>query len=83
MATNIQDWAAQEQADLSAISTTLDSIVTGVAALNKLIVDFQNSPGTLSGPDQAALDQIQAASKALVEKAKAISTTAPTPPANP
>ena len=80
MSSQIQDWAAQEQADLTAISNTLDTIVTGVAALDKLITDFQNSPGTLSAADQAALDAIKAASGALVSKAQAISVTPPTPP---
>ena len=79
----ITDWAAAEQADLTQISTTLDAIVAGVTALDTLITNFQNSPGTLSAPDQAALDGIQAASKALVSKASAISTAPPTPPAAP
>lgn len=76
----ITDWAATEQADLSAISTTLDSITTGIKALDDLITKFQNSPGTLSPEDQAALDQIQAASKALVTKAAAIDVNPPAPP---
>ena len=79
----ITDWAAQEQADLADISSTLDAVVAGVAALDKLITDFQNSPGTMSGPDQAALDAIQAASKALVAKSHAISTAPPTTPTPP
>lgn len=73
----IQAWAAAEQADLTTISTTLDGIVTGVAALDALITQFQNSPGTLSADDQAALDAIQAASQALVAKVQAISTAPP------
>lgn len=76
----ITDWAAQEQADLAAISTTLDTIVAGVAALDKLITDFQNSPGTLSPADQAALDAIQASSADLKAKAAAIVVTPPAPP---
>ncbi len=32
----ITDWAAQEQADLSAISNTLDTVVTGITALDAL-----------------------------------------------
>ena len=52
----ITDWAEQEQADLTAVSATLDTVVAGVTALDKLITDFQNSPGTLSAADQAALD---------------------------
>lgn len=76
----ITDWAAQEQADLTTISNTLDTIVTGIAALDALITQFQNSPGTLSATDQAALDAIQAASHALVAKSAAISVAPPTPP---
>jgi len=83
----ITDWATAEQADLTAISSTLDGIVTGIANLDALITAFQNSPGTLSATDQAALDGIQAAGKALLAKAQAISVTAPTtgsaPPAPP
>ena len=80
----ITDWAAKEQADLDTISATLDGIVAGVAALDTLITNLQNSPGTLSAADQAALDAIQAASKTLVTKSGAISTAPPTvtpPPA--
>lgn len=76
----ITDFAAQEQVDLAAISSTLDGIVAGVAALDKLITDFQNSPGTLSAADQAALDAIQTASKSVVSKAAAIVVTPPVPP---
>ncbi len=77
----ITDWATAEQANLDGISTTLDSIVTGVKALDDKITALQNSPGTLSPADQAALDAIQTASKALVTKASAIDTTVPAPPA--
>jgi hypothetical protein len=76
----ITDWAAQEQADLTEISNTLDTIVAGIAALDVLITNFQNSPGTLSPADQAALDGIQAASKALKAKSAAISVAPPVPP---
>ena len=47
------------------------------ADLDTLITNFQNSPGTLSAEDQAALDAIQASSKALVTKATAISVNPP------
>lgn len=73
----ITDWATQEQASLDAISATLDGIVTGISALDALITQLQNSPGTLSKADQAALDAIQASSKALLAKAGAISVTPP------
>jgi hypothetical protein len=76
----ITDWAVGQRADLSAISATLDAIVTGIAALDKLITDFQNSPGVLSPSDQAALDAVQSASKALVTKSAGIVVTPPAPP---
>ena len=77
----LTDWAASEQADLAAISTALDTVVTGVSALDNLITNFQNSPGTLSATDQSALDAIQSASHTLVTKAQAISTVPPVQPA--
>jgi hypothetical protein len=80
----ITDWAAAEQADLTAISNTLTSLVAGIAALDAQIVAqivaFQNSPGTLSASDQAALTAIQTASAALVTQSAAISVTPPAPP---
>jgi len=78
----ITDWAAAEQVSLSAIQGSLNGIVAGVAALDTLITNLQNSPGTLSTSDQAALDAIQKASQALVAQAAAISTTAPGTPAS-
>ena len=78
----ITDWAAKENANLTAISGQLNTITSGVAALDAAIVAFQNSPGTLSAPDQAALDAIVAQSAALVTAAGAINTAVPgtTPP---
>lgn len=78
----VTDWAAKEQADLTAISATLDSIVTGIAALDAMITQLQTT-GTLSAADQAALDAIQTASAALVTKSAAISTAPPATPAPP
>ena len=75
----VTDWAAKEQADLTAISTTLDGIVTGIAALDTLITNLQSGATGLSAADQAALDGIKAASDALVAKAQAISVAPPTP----
>jgi hypothetical protein len=79
----ITDWAATEQASLTAISNTLNSIVTGIAALDALIQGFQNSPGTLSAADQAALNAISAQSAALVAQSAAISTAPPVAPVTP
>jgi hypothetical protein len=77
--TALSDELAGTSANQAATSTALDVIATGVLALDALIVAFQNSPGTLSPGDQAALDGIFAASAALSTKASAISTAAPVP----
>ncbi len=79
----ITDWAAKEQVSLTSIGGTLTAISTGVAALDAMIIAFQNSPGTLSAADQAALDSIVAASAALNTQAQAINVTAPAPPTQP
>lgn len=73
----ITDWADAEQVDLSTVSATLNGLVTGIAALDKQITDFQNSPGTLNATDQAALDGIQASVKGLVTQSAAINVTSP------
>lgn len=73
----ITDWAAKEQADLTGISSRLDAITTGVQQLHDMIRQFQNSPGSLSASDQAALDAIEKASADLLTKAQAIDTSAP------
>ena len=76
----VTDATAAEQGDLDAISAVLDSITTGIAALDAQIIAFDNSPGTLSPADQAALTAIKTSSAALLVKAQAISTA---PPVNP
>jgi predicted transcriptional regulator len=73
----ITDWAAKEQADLSAISATLDGIAAGILNLDQMIQRLQNSPGPLGPDDQAALDAISGASKNLATKASSISVTPP------
>lgn len=79
----IDDFATAQQSALDSISASLDGIATGITALDTLITNLQNSPGTLSASDQAALDAIQASSKSLVAKAAAVSTAPPVavPPA--
>lgn len=71
----ITDLAVLEKNDLTAISAKLDDIVTGIAALDQKITDL--SSGGISAADQAALDDLQATSKALLAKANAISTAPP------
>ena len=68
----ITDWADQEEADLTAISGTLNAIVTGVKALNDLIAQLKG--GGLSPADAAKLAEVKAQSAALVTQAAAIST---------
>lgn len=73
----IQAFAAAEGAVLDSLVAALNSITTGVKALDDLITQLQNSAGQISPADQALLDQIQAKSNALVAQANAINTTPP------
>lgn len=77
----IDDFAAAVQANFDKLSGDLDTITTGIAALDKMIQDLQNGPGTLGPADQATLDKIAAASAALAAKADAVNVNPPTPPA--
>ena len=80
----ITDWAAKEQADLTSMQGSLAGIVAQQKALNDKITALQNSPGTLSASDQAALDGILAASDALVTQTAAVIAPTPVPaPAGP
>lgn len=81
----IQNFATATQANLNALDAKLTDLQNGISNLDQLIIQFQNSPGTLSEQDQAFLDQIQAQSAALVAKANAISVVPPstTPPGTP
>lgn len=71
--------------DLAAITANLTSIATGVTSLDAQIQALQNSPGTLSSADQAALDSIVAQSSALATAANAVvsAPTTPVPPVTP
>lgn len=78
----ISDFATAVQANFDKVSTDLDSISTDIKALNDLITQLQNSPGTITPADQALLDQVQAAAAALQTKADAaVPAPLPTPPA--
>lgn len=76
MASKIQEWAKQQEADLSEIGATLDGIGTGIVDLDKKITELQNSSGAVTAEDQKLLDSIQAQSKALVSRAAAIKVDA-------
>ena len=79
----ITDAMDKVQANFDQITTALTGISAGIANLDQLITNLQNSPGTLSPADQTALDNIQAASGKLVAQVQAISTEAPGVPVAP
>ena len=76
----ITDITDAVQANFTTLGSQLGAILTGIAALDTLITNLQNSPGSLSASDQAALNAIQTASAALVAQAQGISTAPPTAP---
>lgn len=53
------------------VNANFDKVKTGIVNLDNQINAFNNSPGTLSPDDQAALDAIVTASGALAEAANA------------
>lgn len=79
MASAIQDFAAKVQANFDKTTADLDGISTEISDLNAKIVALQNSPGTISAEDQAALDAIVAASARVTSKADAL-VLPPVPP---
>jgi hypothetical protein len=66
----ITDFAAK-------VETNFAGIKAGIQALDDKITALQNSPGTLSASDQAALDAIVADSGALVTAANTLPSVAP------
>lgn len=78
----VTDFAAQEESDLKAIDTKIDTVITGISDLDKLIQDLEAAipVDTLSPEAQAALDAVTVQRTALMAKIAAIDTTAPTPP---
>lgn len=62
----------------TAVKQHFAEIQAGINNLDTLIQNFQNSPGTLSVADQAALDEIVAASSTLATAANTVPV--PTPP---
>jgi hypothetical protein len=75
----ITDWAAAEEADLTNIKTTLNSIVAGVAALDALIQALPVAP-VLTQADLDALTAVKTASDDLVTQAQAINVGPPAAP---
>lgn len=66
----ISDFAAKVNANFATIQD-------GITKLDNQIQAFQNSPGTLSAADQAALDQIVASSSKLADAAEAVVPVVP------
>lgn len=66
----------------ASVKTNFAAIQTGITALDQKIADLQNSPGTLSPSDQAALDEIQSMSASLATAAATFPPPVP-PPAPP
>lgn len=83
MATNqdaVQAAAAAIETNFAATKTALDSIATGVTALDAKIQSLAAqlaAGGTLSAADQAALTQLQTDSAALATQAQGINTAPP------
>ena len=80
----ISEYHATVKADYVQVQANLDDLSTDVKALDAKIEELQNSPGTVTPEDQKLLDELQADSKALVEKTKSMADTHPNaPPAPP
>jgi hypothetical protein len=82
----IQTFAAQEQANLTAIGLALTNIAAGVNGLDTLIQQLQAQiaagASTLTAADQTLLNNIVASSSGLVTQANA-AAAATAPPAAP
>lgn len=77
----LSDFLAKQTAFNSRQATAIDAVVAGVAGvsadvdtLNAKITELQNSIGTVSPEDQAAIDSLQAQGEALSTKLEAAST---------
>ena len=65
------------------VESNFATIKAGIQALDDKIVAFQNSPGTLSPEDQAALDQIVSDSADLAQRAGTMPSAAGSPTGTP
>ncbi len=78
----ISDFAASVQTGFDAVSADLDAIIAGIANLDALITQLQNSPGQITPADQALLDQIQTNVAGLKAKADSVNVQPPPAPAS-
>ena len=76
----ISDLAAKEQADFASIVTSLTALQVGIQRLDDLITALQNSPGGVTPEDAALINQMEAASTAVVSQAQGLVNALPAPP---
>ena len=77
----ITDFAARQKEFNDRQAKAVQGITDDVKFLSDKLTAIQNSPGTLSAEDQAALDEALARSEAVTTKLEALdSQTPPTPP---
>jgi hypothetical protein len=78
----IQQFSARVTAAFARIGTSVDGIHGDITQLKQLILDLQNSPGTLTPEDQAALDVIETLVSGLETRVSSLDAetgTSPTP----
>lgn len=73
----ITEYAARAKEHNDRVAKALDGLAADIAKLNDSIASIQNSPGSLSAEDQAALDSAEAAAKSLAEKAEGLDGLTP------
>lgn len=77
----ITDFAAKQKEFNDRQAAALQGVADDVKTLNDKLTAIQNSPGSLSAEDQAALDEALARTEALTTKLEALdSETPPVPP---
>ena len=59
----------------------LTDIAGDITALHDLVASLKNQPGTLSSAQQATLDELDAATKAIVDRMTAVAAVTPPNPA--
>lgn len=77
----ITEFAAKQQEFNERQAKAIDGLTADVKLLNDKLTAIQNSPGTLSAEDQAALDEALAKTEAITSKLEALDNE--TPPAPP
>jgi hypothetical protein len=79
----ITDYAAKQTAFNTEVKADFQKLSDGIDALNAKITAFNNSPGTLSVDDQAALDGLVTDGQALTTQADTLANKVAAPPTVP